>query len=355
MNQKIEWLRNKMKVLDIQGMLVTNPVNVSYLTGINAEGTLIINPLQNIFITDARYVEAVNSIITLDDEIVVYDSRDLEESDYEDFFKNVEKVGYEEYYMTCAEHKKCMIKYKINEFVETDRLIEMQRQVKTEDELEKIEKACKLTDKCFEHLVEFIKPGMTELEVSTEITNFFLSNGAEALAFDSIVASGVNSSKPHAVPTNKEIEIGDPITIDIGCKVDGYCSDMTRTLFLGEVPEDIKPIYDLVLKDQLRVIEQTYAGQSVKELSKLVESDFNLHGQSLIHALGHGVGLDVHEFPYFSVNSENTLREKMVITDEPGIYIAGRFGVRIEDTMIVTNSGVNILTNFPKDYTVIDV
>ena len=172
-------------------------------------------------------------------------------------------------------------------------------------------------------------------------------------SFDPIVASGKNSSKPHALPTDKKIDVGEPITIDMGCKYKGYCSDMTRTIFVGYVPEAIKPVYDLVLKNQLQTEKELKEGANIKTISKMVENDFKLHNFELVHALGHGVGLDIHESPVISSKNDNILKEKMVITNEPGIYVPGKYGVRIEDTVLITKAGCTSLTKSEKNYVVI--
>ena len=158
---------------------------------------------------------------------------------------------------------------------------------------------------------------------------------------------------PHAVPTDKKIEYGDAITIDMGCKYNGYCSDMTRTFFVGEIPEEMKKVYDLVLKNQVQTLNDMREGYSTKMLAKMVDNDFRLNNYDLIHALGHGVGLDIHESPIISTRSENILKENMVVTDEPGIYIAGQFGIRIEDTVLITKGGCEALTKSNKEYVVI--
>lgn len=353
MNEKIEALREKLKSLDLQGMIITNPVNIRYLTNINAEGVLLLTRRENVYITDGRYMEAVNRALTIDDEIIVYDIRELSKEDYENFFTFCENVGFEEAHLTYAKYKEYMHKYKINNFEETEGLLEKMRISKKEDEIDCIKKACIITDNCFEHLKSFIKIGMTEKEIAYEIEKFFLSNGADGLAFDTIVASGVNSSMPHAVPTDKRIEEGDPITIDMGCKYKGYCSDMTRTVFAGFVPQYMKPVYDLVLKTQLRVLEEMKEGANLKIISKSVESDYKLNGTNLVHSLGHGVGLEIHEYPYMSSKVDYLLKENTVITDEPGIYITGRFGVRIEDTVLITKYASQNLTMSDKNYVIV--
>lgn len=355
MNEKIEALREKLKNLDLQGMIVTNPVNIRYLTNINAEGVLLLTRRENVYITDGRYMEVVNRALTIDDGIIVYDFKELTREDYENFFTFCENVGFEENYLTYAQYKEYMHKYKINNFEETEGLIEKFRIVKKEEEIDCIKKACIITDNCFEHLKSFIKIGMTEKEIAFEIEKFFLINGADSLAFDTIVASGPNSSMPHAVPTDRKIEDGDPITIDMGCKYNGYCSDMTRTVFAGHVPQYMKPVYDLVLKNQLRVQEELKEGANLKLIAKSVESEFKLQGANMVHSLGHGVGLDIHEYPFMSTKHDFLLKENMVVTDEPGIYIPTRFGVRIEDTVLITKYASQNLTMSDKNYVVVGI
>ena len=353
MNEKMTWIRNAMTSLNLQGMIVSNPTNIKYLTGIDAEGILLITRKENIYITDGRYIEYAHSILTLFDEIIVYNISDVSKEDYENFFMFCENVGFEEGYVTYAKYKEYMHKFKINSLIETEDLIEKQRMIKDEEEIKNIKTACEITDKCFSYLLDFIKPGMTEKEIAREIENYF-NQYSEGISFDTIVASGENSSKPHAVPTDRKIEEEDIITIDMGCKYKGYCSDMTRTIFVGNVPEYIKPVYDLVLKNQQQVLDEMKDGSNTRLLTKIVENDFRLNNFDLIHSLGHGVGLDIHEKPFISSKRENTLKENMVVTDEPGIYVPKQFGVRIEDTVLITKFGCISLTQSAKNYTIIE-
>ena len=354
MNSKIQWLRNKISLQNMQGMIIANPANIKYLTGIDAEGVLIIARKENFFLTDARYLEEVKSVLTIDDEIIVNDIANITIDDYENFFLFCENVGFEENYVTYAMYKRYLERYKIHNLEETEYMIEKQRMIKDEEELSYMEKACNITDKCFEHICKYIKIGMTEKEIAFEIEKFFRNNGAEGLAFETIVVSGKNSSKPHAMPTDKKIEAGDTITIDMGCKYNGYCSDMTRTIFAGYVPVEVKAIYDLVLKNQIQTLKEMKDGVSARFVSRMVENDFKLNGYDLVHSLGHGVGLEIHEFPYISGKNDITLKENMVVTNEPGIYIPNHFGVRIEDTVLITKSGCINLTKSDKNYIVVD-
>ena len=352
MNPKLQWLRNKMSSLDLQGIIISNPVNIRYLTNIDAEGVLLLTRKENIYITDGRYIEYVHSTLTLYDEIIVYNITDVSRDDYENFFMFCENVGFEENYLTYSKYKEYIRKYKINNFVETESIIEKQRMIKDEEEIREMQKAAEITDDCFSYILTYIKPGMTEKQIADEIENYFRRR-TDGLAFETIVASGENTSKPHAVPTERKIQKQDIITIDMGCRVNGYCSDMTRTFFVGNVPEKVKPIYDLVLKNQVQTIEQMKDGENTRLVTKMVENDFKLNGYDLIHSLGHGVGLEIHEAPYINYKSDLPLKENMVVTNEPGIYIPGKFGVRIEDTVQITKFGCISLTKSEKNYIII--
>lgn len=352
MNSKMQWLRNKIASSDLQGMIISNPVNIKYLTGLDAEGTLLVTRKENIYITDGRYIEYVHSTLSFFDEIIVYDIKDVSLDDYENFFMFCENVGFEEHYVTYADYKEFIRKYKINNLVETEYMIEKQRMIKDEEELQNLKTACEITDNCFSYILSYIKPGMTEKQIANEIEEYYRQR-SDGLSFDTIVASGENTSKPHAVPTDRKIQNEDIITIDMGCKYKGYCSDMTRTFFVGKVPEEVKPVYDLVLKNQTQTLQDYKDGANIRLLSKMVINDFKLHNYDLIHSLGHGVGLEIHEPPFINYKTDLPLKENMVVTDEPGIYIPGKFGVRIEDTVQITKSGCISLTNSEKNYIVI--
>lgn len=343
MNSKIQALRSQMKVMNLQGMIISNPVNIRYMTGLTAEGTLLITPKGNVFITDSRYLEAVNSFLTIDQEIIAYDVRNLNKYDYDAFFVGCENVGFEEGYVTYEMYKIYLQTYQVN-LVETERIIELHRMVKEEDEIDNIRKACLITDKCFEHIKEFIKPGMTEKEIAFEIEKFMISNGAEGLAFETIVASGPNSSMPHAIPTDRKIEEKDIVQFDFGCKVNGYCSDFSRVLFVGEITDEQRKVYDFVFKQYDNVLKSLSEGVEIKEILKKSDQEYKEAGYDVLHSFGHGLGLDIHEEPILSSKYDTKLKKNMVVTIEPGVYLPGKFGIRIEDTVLVNKNGANTLT-----------
>ncbi len=353
MNYKIRALREKLKSLNLEGMIVSNPVNIKYLTNIESEGTLLITRKENIFLTYTMFIQDVNRTLTIDDEIIVADVKDVSVEEAENFFVFCENIGFEEDYVTYEQYKKLKQKYRINNMVETENIIEKQRMIKDEEEIEKIRKACEITDKCFKHLLGYIKEGMTEKEVALEIEVFFKKNGADGISFDPIVAFGENSSIPHWTPSDTKVKNADPILIDMGCKYKGYCSDMTRTIFMGCILEEIKPVYDFVLRMQKNVLDMMRNNFNIKTLSRNVDDSFKFNNYILIHALGHGVGLDIHEMPFINLKNESFLKENMVVTDEPGIYLPGKYGIRIEDTVLISKTDCTPLTNSEKGYVVI--
>lgn len=352
MNVKIKWLRNQLVSLKLDGMIVSNPINVKYLTGLNEEGILIIAPKENIFVTDSRYIESVNKNLTIDDEIVAYDAKDLSKYDYEAIFMLCENIGFEERYVTYETYKRYLQLYQVN-LVETEGLIENQRIVKDEEEIEHVKKACEITDKAFSYIIKNIKKGMTEKEVAFELEKFMITNGADGLAFDSIVASGRNSSMPHALPTDRRILPGDIIQFDFGCKYKGYCSDMSRVVFVEEMDDYYKEIYDFVLEEQRKISSSLKDGSNIKNIIKDRETEFKLKNYDILHSFGHGVGLEIHEAPFLRSKMDNILKENATIAIEPGVYMSGSFGIRIEDTYQVTKNGCINLTNSTKDYTII--
>lgn len=353
MNSKIVSIREKMKSYGIDGLIVTNQNNIRYLIDVEAEGNLLLTSKENIFITDSRYIESVNNVITIEDEIIVLDIINISESDLIGFFADCEKVGIEEDNISYSKYKNFVRIFRLKDAVETNGLIEKERIIKDKYEIEKIRKACEITDNCYKHLLNYIKVGMTEKEIAFEIEKFFMENGADGVAFPSIVASGENSSKPHSVPSDRRLTRGDSIVIDFGAKYKGYCSDMTRTIFVGEVSEEIKELYNFILNCQKRATNKMKNNADAHEITESLEKEFNARNYSLIHALGHGVGLEVHELPFLSIKREAILKENMVVANEPGIYIPGKIGIRIEDTILINVMTSEVLTKSDKNLTII--
>ncbi|MDD3168522.1 MAG: M24 family metallopeptidase [Eubacteriales bacterium] len=214
--------------------------------------------------------------------------------------------------------------------------------IKNEQEIASISKAAALGDRCFSHILGFLEPGMTEKQISAEIERYLFENGAEGLAFDTISVSGERSCLPHGEPTDKRIEKGEFLTLDFGAVIDGYCGDMTRTVAIGFVTNEMRRVYETVLEAQLAALDFIKAGVRCFDADKTARDIIIKagYGEYFPHGLGHGVGMLVHEAPTLNSKSEEILGKNMVITIEPGIYIPDRFGVRIEDLAIVTDFGI---------------
>ncbi len=231
-----------------------------------------------------------------------------------------------------------------------DSVIHRRRMIKSPEEIKKIEDSQAITDAAFTHILPYIREGVTERELALEIEFYMRRNGAENVAFELIVAAGKNGSQCHAVPSDYKVQRGDFITMDTGALLDGYHSDMTRTVALGHVSEEQRKIYDTVLKAQLAVIDSVRPGMLCSDVDKLardiIEKDYP---GTFGHGLGHGVGFEIHEWPRFSKLDKTPCEPGMVITDEPGIYIEGFCGVRIEDMLLITPDGCRSLTKSPKE------
>ena len=221
---------------------------------------------------------------------------------------------------------------------------------KTDDEVARMRRSQRVTDDVFEHMLGVIRPGMREQEVAAEIVYQHLRRGAATMSFEPIVASGARGALPHARPTDKRLEFGDMVVLDFGCFVDGYASDMTRTIALGEPGEEARNVYEIVLDAQKKAIAQAHAGISTKDLDAAARSviDAAGYGEFFTHSLGHGIGLQTHEWPRVSHQTDDVLPEGTAITIEPGVYLPGKFGVRIEDIVVLCADGCDDLTASPK-------
>ena len=225
---------------------------------------------------------------------------------------------------------------------------------KTKDEIAKLIKASKLADDCYKYIITMIKPGMTEKRVAKLMDDYMLSHGATDLSFETIVGSGPNSSKIHSTPSTRKIKHGDVVQLDFGCIVDGYCSDCSRVLFIGEVKPAYKKIYNIVLKAQKEGIKNTKVGMTCKEVDAISRDIIKARGYDFKHAVGHGVGKVVHDEPVISPkNTKDKIKNNVVFTIEPGIYIEGKFGIRIEDTCVMLNGVVKTLNKTSKAIKVI--
>jgi Xaa-Pro aminopeptidase len=349
---KVAKLREKMKALDLDGFLVTSKENRQYLTGFTGTfGWVLVTHRDVYLMTDFRYVEQAQQqahgckIVRFQHyEPVITLRMVMEELD-------VITLGVESDRMTVEEFELLAHHVRRKAITPLKGFIEELRRVKSEDEIALIAKAEAISDEAFSHVIKLIKPGMTELEIAMELEFQMRRAGASGVSFDTIVASGKRSSMPHGVATDKKVEIGDFITMDYGCVYQGYCSDITRTIALGQVDEKQETVYNLVRKAQEEALAAIKAGVTGKEVHMAAQNVFQDAGYGAFfgHGLGHSVGLEIHEEPRFSPKAEDVIQENMVITVEPGLYLPNWGGVRIEDLVVIKKDGYINLTHSPKE------
>ncbi|MEA4988714.1 MAG: Xaa-Pro peptidase family protein [Anaerovorax sp.] len=337
---RIEKVRNALTVQQLDGIWITKKENQIYLCDFPSSNCfLLLTKNKNYLLTDFRYIEAAKDSCPMYEVILINN-----EYSEIDFLKEMQLsvIGCENDILTVNSYRKLSKEVQHTEWQDCSGLVEEIRQIKDEYELDAIKRAAALTDDCFSHMLSILKSGMTEKEAALEIEFFFKKNGAMGLSFDSICVSGVRSSLPHGVPTDKKLESGDFLTMDFGCILDGYCSDMTRTVAIGSVTPEQKQIYNLVLQAQKTAIEGLKAGMSCVEGDRLARQVIIDAGYAdyFGHGLGHGVGLEIHEAPTLSPRGKGLLKENMTVTIEPGIYLPQKFGIRIEDLAIITSFGI---------------
>lgn len=344
-------VREKMKKLNIEGVLITNSTNRRYLTRFTGSAGFVLVTLDDAyFLTDFRYAEQAQEQVKHFQIAVYKSSRDA----MTNLLKHIKKIGIKRLGFE-AEGVSYNFYTQLKELdtvelIPVQKLIEKIRLVKTEDEVEKIRRAAEISDAAFLHIQNFIQPGISEKEVAHELDYFMKKNGGEGEAFPYIVASGNRGALPHGVASEKIIEKGEFITLDYGTMYQGYNSDMTRTIGIAEPNQKLLDIYDVVLEALEKTLREIKIGMKGKEVDKIAQNYISSHGYGDFfgHGLGHGLGLNVHEDPFFSDNNEEILQEGMVVTIEPGIYLPGIGGVRIEDDILLKADGIEILTKSTK-------
>jgi Xaa-Pro aminopeptidase len=338
-------------------LLVTNLVNVLYLTGYTgSNGIALIGPDARTFVTDFRYVEQAAEQVDPS-----FDRRRAAQhllEGVEDALPAGElRLGFEAAHMSVSDHAQLreLLPARI-ELIATNGLVEELRAVKQPEEVAAIRAAAALADDAFAHLVEGGLTGHTERDLALKLEFELRRLGAERPSFEPIVAGGPQGALPHASPRDEQVRAGQLVVIDWGAQLDSYCSDCTRTLATGPIDSEAGEIYQLVLDAQLAGLQEVKpgaVGRDVDSVSRAVITAGG-HGEHFGHGLGHGVGLEVHEAPRLAQTSDSVLAPGNVVTVEPGIYMPGRFGVRIEDLVVVTGDGRDILTSVSKEFTVVD-
>jgi Xaa-Pro aminopeptidase len=336
-------------------LLVTALVNVRYMTGYTgSNGLALVGPQTRVFVTDFRYVEQAAAEVDQS-----YDRRldqlELFDSIAESLPSGPVRLGFDDTNITVRQHARLreLLPERV-ELVKAGGIVERLRAVKEPEEIERIRTATAAADAALAALLEQGLIGRTERDLAGALEHAMRECGAERPAFESIVAAGVHGALPHATPREVEVQRGELVVIDWGAEVEGYCSDCTRTIAAGEPPADAREIYELVLAAQLAGVESVRAGAGGREVDGVARGVIETagHGEHFGHGLGHGVGSEVHEAPRLSMRSDDVLKSGNVVTVEPGIYLPGRLGVRIEDLVVVREQGCEILTSLDKNLTV---
>ncbi|MBU7593470.1 M24 family metallopeptidase [Metabacillus halosaccharovorans] len=348
---KLENIRKRFKELSIEGLVITSSYNRRYMTGFTGTaGVAVISEEKAVFITDFRYTEQAAKEIE-GFEIVQHTGPIVEEVATQVDKLGIKRLGFEQDHVTYQTYTAYKNALKNTEFIPVSGAVEKLRLIKSPSEIKILKEAAEIADAAYKHILTFVKPGLKEIDVANELEFFMRKNGAVSSSFDIIVASGYRSALPHGVASEKEIEKGDFVTLDFGAYYKGYCSDITRTFAVGEPSDELKNIYSVVLEAQLRGMNGIKPGMTGKQADALTRDYIKDqgYGEYFGHSTGHGLGMEVHEGPALSFRSDTILEPGMVVTVEPGIYVAGLGGVRIEDDTVITANGNESLTHSPKD------
>ena len=350
--QRLADVRRRLKRRNLDAILISSPSNKFHLTGWRGDaesGFVIISRKKGYIITDSRYTEhatreSINFRIIETGEGVGPSLRELAKG------LKLRRIGYESHHISVFSLQRIKKFLKGVRLVPVAHLVEELRSVKDETEVANIKKAANIAEKTFKHILKFIRPGISEKEIAWEMEKFMRSLGAEKMAWDPfVVAAGKNASMAHWGATDAKIKKGDQVQLDYGCFYRGYVCDISRVVFVGKPTEEQKRIYNLVLEAQKLALSFVKAGKQAATIDKKVRNFLGKHTKDHYrHALGHGLGLEVHELPYVDERRKNKLAAGNVITIEPGIYIPGWGGVRIEDMVLVTKDGYKLLTKAPK-------
>ena len=345
-------IQSKLAENGLDAMLITSPSNRKYAADFaSSAGMALVSKEKVSFWIDSRYIEAAkNGIVGADVEMVSMNRDYTARLNREIEAQGLKRIGIEEEAISFGEYGK-WTKELHAELVPAQNILTQLRMSKDSEELEQLIRAQRIAEEAFRQVLELIRPGMTERQVAAELIYRMLSEGADGVSFEPIVVTGVKSSMPHGVPDDTVIQSGDFLTMDFGCRLGGYCSDMTRTVAIGSVTPEMRRVYDTVLLAQKTAISRARAGMTGAELDAVAREVIRDagYGDCFGHGFGHGVGLDVHEAPTAGTTGKEVMPVNAVISAEPGIYLEGRFGVRIEDVIILKQEGCEDIMRAPKE------
>ncbi len=345
----LKGIADKLQEYGLDAMLITSEPGEFYAVGFHGEGVALITPDRSWYYTDPRYIEAAQQTLQ-GAKVGLYDKSYMETMAQLVAAHGIRKLGFEERYMSVSSYHLWTDQVDA-QLVPASKLLAELRMVKDEEELAAMKEAQRITDQAFSEILNDLKPGVTECEIAAKLTYLMACKGAERNSFDPIVAAGANGSKPHAVPTQNRIQQGQFVTMDFGCVVGGYCSDMTRTVAVGQPSQEMCLVYDTVLRAQLAGIAAAKGGvpgSQVHNAAAQVIADAG-YGDYFGHGFGHSLGIEIHEDPNFSPRWEKPIPAGATLSAEPGIYLPGRFGVRIEDVVLLTQEGNVDITHSPKE------
>lgn len=353
----LERIRGCLNAAKLDALIITSEPGEYYAVGMKGEGLVLVTREQSYYFTDARYIElAKQSVACAQVVMTAPDRPQLALAGEALAARELKRVGIEEQYLTVEEYRKMERAFPAEtELVTAGALLTELRGAKDTEELDRMRKAQGITDRVFSEILKDLKPGVTERQIAAQITYLQMRYGAERNSFDPIVASGPNGSMPHAIPGDKPICQGEFVTMDFGCVYQGYCSDMTRTVAVGEPSQEMRRVYDAVLQAQLAGIAQARAGVPGCEIHNAAWQVLRNagYGDYFGHGFGHGLGLEIHEKPNANLSNQEPLPVGAVISAEPGVYLPGQFGVRIEDVLWLTEEGNVNLTQSPKELIVL--
>lgn len=336
----------------LDALLITSEPGEYYATGFHGEGYVLVTPHKNYYTTDSRYIEAAAAIEHVDMTMVGAGKSHLELAVEHVKAEGVRTLGIEDGYLSVADYERIRAAMPRGvELVSAQQLLTDLRAQKDEEELGYMRRAQACTDKAFTEILNFIKPGVTENEIAARLTYLMMTYGARKNSFDPIVASGPNGSMPHAIPTERKVGQGEFVTMDFGCMVEGYCSDMTRTVCVGQPTEEMVKVYNTVLEAQKAGIAVAKAGVPGCDIHNAAHEVIRAagYGEYFGHGFGHSLGLEIHEDPGARPANKNPMPLHCAVSAEPGIYLPGRFGVRIEDVIVLTETGCIDITGSSKE------
>ncbi|MDQ2985665.1 MAG: Xaa-Pro peptidase family protein [Armatimonadota bacterium] len=340
----------------VEAALLTNIENVRWATGFTgSSGFVLANASEGVFITDSRYTEQAREQVPELEVVIYFSPQTMAQAAADAAAKlGVASAAFEAEHVSVASFNSIAKEFGDINLVPVEGLAGPLRMVKTAEEVGKMREACKLADACYTHVMRMIQAGVTEFDIALDIEFYFRRNKAE-LAFQPIVVSGERSARPHGVPSEKKLERGDFVTMDFGAKIDGYCSDLTRTVVVGEASDRHREVYGAVLKAQLAAIDAIRPGMQSKDVDAVARNILGEHGlaEYFGHGLGHGLGSVVHDVGRMGPTSTDAIEVGQVWTIEPGAYIPGFGGVRIEDDVLVTKDGCEVLTHSPKELQIV--